>query len=110
MYIYTVHKICDGKLEAVLAEMAVLGSPKIRVVDCGDYYQSLEGSHRIAAAHKLGIDLDLVVLNQEDLVLSDSLDWQDLTLGEHYTAGELAGDIWLQNTNCFKVLKNGAWE
>lgn len=92
--LYTIHAVDQVKLAGVVAEMAVMGSPKIRAVDCGDYLMALEGVHRIAAAAQLGIALDLEILDQDELVAADSLDWQDLQRGESYTAGELAGEAY----------------
>ena len=43
-------------LASVIAEMAVLGAPTIKAIDCGDHYVALEGSHRLRAAHTLGIE------------------------------------------------------
>mgnify|MGYP005983101675 CR=1 FL=1 len=47
--LYTINPIVSEHLQDVIAVMRVKGSPTIRVVDCGDYYQALEGSHRIAS-------------------------------------------------------------
>ncbi|MBF6615549.1 MAG: hypothetical protein ITG07_02365 [Candidimonas sp.] len=92
--IYTIHAPDTEKLEQVIAEMRELGAPTIRVVDCGDFFMALEGSHRVPAAAELGITPTLVVLEQDDLVDADSLDWQDyLQEGQQYTAGELAGEV-----------------
>jgi len=90
--LYTIHAVDADKLAGVIAEMRLLGSPAIRVVDCGDYLMALEGVHRIAAAVELGLPLSLEILGQDDMVEADSLDWQDLAQGESYTAGELAGE------------------
>ena len=90
--VYTVHGIEPRKLARVTEEMRTLGAPTVRVVDCGDYMQAIEGTHRLHAAAELGIAPRLVVLAQGDLVDGDSLDWQDLQPGERYTAGELAGE------------------
>lgn len=101
--LYTLHSVDQSKLAGVVAEMAVLGSPTIRVVDCGDYLMTLEGVHRIAAAAKLGIALDLEYLDQSDLVAADSLDWQDLQPGESYTAGELVGEAYSPSCGIYRL-------
>ncbi len=44
--------------------MCVLGAPKIEVVDCGDHYQALEGSHRLAAAAVLDLAPELIIREQ----------------------------------------------
>lgn len=93
--IYAIHGVDDDHLAEVVAEMRRLGAPTIRVVDCGDHYQALEGSHRLAAAAELGLVPNLDVLEQDDLVPADSLDWADnLAEGQSYTAGELAGEAY----------------
>jgi hypothetical protein len=91
--LYTPHQYDNAKVEAVMAEMRILGAPAIRVVDCGDHYQAIEGVHRLEAATRLGILPNLVVLEQDHVVESASLDWQDMDDAE-YTAGELAGLLW----------------
>lgn len=101
--LYTIHAIDKIKLAGVVAEMQQLGSPSIRVVDCGDYLMALEGVHRIAAAAQLGIALDLEILAQDDLVAADSLDWQDLQRGEQYTAGELAGEAYSPSCGIYRL-------
>lgn len=75
--------------------MQILGAPKIAVVDCGDYYQALEGSHRLAAAHRLGLVPTLIVCAQTDLIDVRDYDWYDSAnwSGERYTAGEVAGEL-----------------
>ena len=54
--IYALNHTTANHLAAVTAEMETLGAPTIRVVDCGDHYIALEGSHRLAAAHALGLE------------------------------------------------------
>lgn len=101
--LYTIHAVDQAKLASVVAEMAVKGSPTIRVVDCGDYLMALEGVHRIAAAAQLGVALDLEYLDQADLVAADSLDWQDLQRDESYTAGELAGEAYSPSCGVYRL-------
>ena len=64
--IYAIHTPDADKLAGVIAEMRVMGAPKIEVVDCGDYYMALEGSHRLAAAAALGLMPVLTIHEQED--------------------------------------------
>lgn len=90
--LYTIHNTDATKLQEVIAEMRILGSPTIRVVECGDYLMALEGTHRISAASILCFPVNLVLLEQEDVVEADTLDWQDLEPGASYTAGMLAGE------------------
>jgi hypothetical protein len=57
----------EEKLEAMRA-LKLAGLPPIRVVDCGDHYMAIEGSHRLAAAADLRIAPNLVVLAKDELV------------------------------------------
>jgi hypothetical protein len=105
--IFSIHEVNEEKLASVVADMQRLGSPSIRVVDCGDYLMALEGTHRIAAAARLGIPVDLIILDQDELVAADSLDWQDLCAGEQYTAGELAGEAYSPSCGTYEVDDDG---
>lgn len=95
--VYAIHGTDAAHLEQVKAEMETLGAPVIRVVDCGDYYMALEGSHRLAAAHQLGISPELVVYDQDDEIdlrefdwfASDTTDWD----GPIQPAGVVAGEL-----------------
>lgn len=105
--LFTIHAVNESKLQNVIAEMRVLGAPKIRVVDCGDYLMALEGTHRIAAAAALGIAPVLDILEQDELIDADSLDWQDLRNGETYTAGELAAEAYSPSCGIYEVETDG---
>lgn len=93
--IYAIHAPFADKLEAVKAEMETLGAPTIRVVDCGDYYMALEGSHRLAAAHALGLEPTLIVFAQDDDLDITQFDWFDEAnwFETTYKAGEVAGEL-----------------
>lgn len=58
--------------------MHVLGPPTIEVVDCGDWYAALEGSHRLAAAELLGLRPVLVVRARTDVIHAPAYDWFDV--------------------------------
>jgi hypothetical protein len=88
--LYLPHPAVDEKVEAVKAEMRKLGAPKIRVVDCKDYYMAIEGCHRLMAAADLGIAPCLTVLDREDTVEVDSLDTDYFQAGTTRTAGAFA--------------------
>lgn len=60
--LFTIHAVDADKLAGVIAKMHTLGAPRIRVVDCSDYYMALEGVHRLAACAVLGIAPELNVL------------------------------------------------
>ena len=92
--VYTIHEAEPEHLARVTEEMRVLGAPRIRVVDCGDHFFALEGTHRLHAAAALNLTPEFDVLDQDALVDADSLDWQDLQRGEQYTAGELVAEAY----------------
>lgn len=94
--VYAIHAPTAEHLEEVKAEMAVRGAPTIQVVDCGDYYMALEGSHRLAAAHALGLEPSFVVFAQGDDLDITKFDWFDTTNWAEtvYPAGEVAGELY----------------
>jgi hypothetical protein len=56
MQIILPHRHYDvDHLAAVIETMRALGAPRIKAVNCGEYYVALEGSHRIRAAQALGL-------------------------------------------------------
>jgi hypothetical protein len=93
--IYAIHAPFADHLEAVKAEMEALGAPTIRVVDCGDYYMALEGSHRLAAAAALGLTPELIVFKQGDTLDISQFDWFDAVnwAETEYAAGDVAGEL-----------------
>ena len=107
MMIYTIHSPHPDHLVEVVGEMRSLGSPAIRVVDCGDYYAAIEGCHRIEAARLLGLPISLDILDQDDLVDADSLDIPNLMAGETYTAGEIAGECYHPGAGCYDIDDKG---
>lgn len=94
--IYAIHAPNAEKLAAVKAEMETLGTPTIRVINCTDYYMALEGSHRIAAAHELGIEPVWHVIEQDEDMDISGFDWFDATnwADTVYPAGEVAGELY----------------
>jgi hypothetical protein len=95
--VYTINKADPSHLEKVKADMAQLGAPKIDVVDCGDYYMALEGSHRLIAAEELGITPEFRVFEQHDAIDIAAYDWFNdanwVDQDASYTAGEVAGEL-----------------
>lgn len=73
--VFTIHAADPDHLQSVSAAMQTLGAPQIRVVDCGDHYKALEGSHRIAAAATLGIVPDWQVIGWDDVIDPAGFDW-----------------------------------
>ena len=95
--VFAIHGVdsSSDKYAQVRAYMLANGAPTIRVVDCGDHYVALEGSHRLAIAAELGITPKLDILSQDEMVAADDLDWaENLNAAESYTAGELAGEAY----------------
>lgn len=93
--IYAIHAPDADRLPGVIAEMQAMGAPTIEVVDCGDYFMALEGSHRLAAAYELGLKPVLTVHEQDDALDITRFDWFDAAnwAGIEYPAGEVAGEI-----------------
>jgi len=121
MLIYSLHPPSPLHLETVIKTMKVLGSPLIHVVDCGEYFQALEGSHRLAACEQLHIIPRLRIYQQEDVISWQNFDLDfmfdheylynnDLNLGgipKQLPAGELIGMLRLEpiEYNFTKVLE-----
>ena len=93
--IYAIHAPDADRLHGIITEMQVLGAPTIEVVDCGDYMMALEGSHRLAAAHALGLVPILTIHEEEDVLDITRFDWFDTAnwAETEYPAGEVAGEI-----------------
>lgn len=93
--IYAIHAPEPAKLAAVTAQMQAMGAPTIEVVDCGDHYMALEGSHRLAAAHALGLTPVLTVREQDEVIDISGYDWFDAANWAEttYPASEVAGEI-----------------
>lgn len=83
--IYAINAPINSHLDMVVTEMALLGAPVVRAVNCGDFWVAIEGSHRIAAAHKLGLPVMVAEVQESDEI--DSHDLEDLPLG--CTASEI---------------------
>ena len=54
-----------GHLGEVAAEMEKIGPPSIRVVNWRDEFFAVEGSHRLAAAHALGLVPNVIIEHPE---------------------------------------------
>lgn len=94
--VYAIHAPMADHLAKVLADMRAMGAPRIEVVDCGDYYMALEGSHRLAAAAALGVNPEFVVRDQDDMMDITGYDWYESANwgGTTYPAGEVAGELY----------------
>jgi len=93
--VYAIHAADPAKLAIVKNEMAALGAPTINVIDCGDYYMAMDGSHRLAAAASLGINPVLIVHAQDEMIDISGYDFFDAAnfSGTVYEAGELVGEL-----------------
>jgi hypothetical protein len=105
--LYTIHGHNDVRVGEIMSEMQKLGAPHIRVVDCGDHYMAIEGTHRLEAAARLGLAPVLVVLDQDEMVEADSLDLDLLNGEESYTAGEIAGEVYTPGSGCYHLSEDG---
>lgn len=97
MLLYTIHEVFEDHLVDVAKEMETMGSPNIRVVNiAGEYWQAIEGTHRLAAACKLGIPVHFEVIESDELIAADSLDVDHgyFCPGEDYSGAEIAGELW----------------
>ncbi|MBY6242855.1 hypothetical protein [Methylosinus sp. Sm6] len=75
--IILVNDIDTVHLAEVKAEMANLGSPKIRAIDGGDCLIAIEGSHRLRAAEELGLSVEIEIVDEDGEIDLDTLDWDD---------------------------------
>jgi hypothetical protein len=76
MMIYAPHGPNPEQLIRVKAQMQTLGAPAIRAYYSGDAWYAIEGSHRLAAAHELGLEPEIIEV-EYDAVISDH-DFPDL--------------------------------
>jgi hypothetical protein len=76
----------------VLAEMRERGAPVIRAWWNGDAWIALEGSHRLAAAHELGLTPEIVPMAEHERIDHDFEDLADFSVRavvEYLTASNL---------------------
>lgn len=101
MYVYAPHAARPDRLAEVIAEMREQGVPTIRAWWAGDHWRALEGSHRIAAAHVLGLTPIIEQMELDDEIehdfedvpgrtVRDVLEYLDV-LGPDYEFDGLAG-------------------
>ena len=90
MMIVAPHQPEEKKLEKVITDMKVMGAPTIKAYFDGEKYCACEGSHRIAAAHALGLTPEIELVGWSDEIahdmddvrgnlVSDVLEYLDLT-------------------------------
>lgn len=66
MIVTTINKIDETHIAEVMDEMRTLGAPVIRVAESFCGFIALEGSHRLEAAKRLGIEPIIDVLDMDD--------------------------------------------
>jgi len=66
MKIFTPNKPCPKHLQKVKEDVLKYGIPVIRVVQRGDEYIAIEGSHRCAACKELGIVPKIQVISESE--------------------------------------------
>ena len=99
MEIHPLHEVRDEKkLSSIISSMddAGLNGRPVIVLNCGDYYQALTGTHRLAAAAAAGIDPKIIVIDQPVLTDDeDSLEISELfqKLIEEDDVGRLAAMV-----------------
>lgn len=96
-------------LDLVVAQMRELGPPTIEVVDCGDYYAALEGSHRLAAAARLGLSPRLVVRAADEMLDASAYDWFDEVFfpDADYRAGDLVRRLHWRPASLYEFREDG---
>lgn len=107
MNIYTIHAIDEAKLAQVKADMADLGAPILRVVDCGEYWVAVEGMHRLRAACELGLAPQFEVLAQDEPLDVASMDICDMFADGDYTAGDVAGECYHAGSGMYVLGEDG---
>ena len=93
--VFAIHAPEEARLAEIIEEMRTLGTPTIKVVDCGDHYIALEGSHRLAAAAALDLTPAFVVHEQDEEIDISAYDWFEAQNWAEttYPAGEVAGEL-----------------
>lgn len=71
VYIIALNRPSKVHLAVVTEEMRVLGPPTLRALWTGDHWLAIEGSHRLAAAHKLGLAPIIKEVTSEEVVEHD---------------------------------------
>ena len=82
--LYAPHAPIRKRLAEVVREMIRLGPPTLRAVRDSDVYFAIESSHRIAAAHRLGMTPIIKEVSMADRVRHDFED-----IGDRNTVAEI---------------------
>lgn len=81
-YVYAPHEPDAEHLADVIEQMRTLGAPTIRAVWMGEYWLALEGSHRLAAAHALGLTPIIEELSYLDEIDHDCEEVESKEVGD----------------------------
>lgn len=81
MRIYAYNEVNPAHLEDVIADMRSLGAPTLRAVETAWGLVAIEGSHRLAAAEKLGLTPEIFTIDPDDQV-------------DGSTLGDIRTDVW----------------
>jgi len=68
--ITAIHKTEENKVLEVMKEMEKLGEPTIRAIETCHGLIAIEGCHRLEAADRLGMDVEILVI-EEDYEIKD---------------------------------------
>lgn len=82
---------CEQKLEEVKKEMTELGAPTVMAYDLGfdGLYQAIEGSHRLRAAHELGLTPNIFLVDADTQISELNLDVDYLDGDTVQTLGDI---------------------
>ena len=89
----------ESHLESVMAKMRTLGAPEIRGVwsEAWGIWVALEGSHRLRAAHALGLTPKMIEVDYDDDTTTEDLglDYQDNLL-----VADIVKEAWKDAEGC----------
>lgn len=95
MTIVTNNKVNKDHLKMVKSEMNTLGAPSVRAIYDGEIYFALEGSHRLMAAHELGLTPIIDEIEYSDETIRLQIDGFD----EEVVISEYADRLFANNDN-----------
>ena len=89
-----------GVVVDVMLEMEKLGAPTIRANFDGETIYALEGSHRIVAAHNLGLTPNFVFVDFDAVIADHDIDCGGLTPGVAATVEQIfEATYWVPSYN-----------
>ncbi len=78
MTIITCNEINENHLNKVTKQMKTIGAPTVRAIYDGEIYYAIEGSHRLMAAHELGIIPEIAEIEYSDEIITVQVDGEDV--------------------------------